>query len=83
MSKIKLDVPDSVPGAIEVSEDELADELSLLAAIKLYELRRLSSGAAADLAGIPRTQFLMKLGDYSVATFRFTSSDMEEEAEHA
>ena len=83
MSKIKLDVPASVPGAIEVDEDDLPAEISLLAAIKLYELRKLSSGAAAELAGIARTQFLMKLGEYSVATFRLSTSDMEEEAEHA
>jgi len=83
MTEIKFEIPDSVPGALELDGDGLSSELILLTAIKLYELRKLSSGAAADLAGITRTQFLAKLGDYSVATFRLTTSDIEEEAEHA
>jgi hypothetical protein len=40
--------------------------------VKLYELGRLSSGAAGTLAGIPRVVFLSKLADYGVPTFRFT-----------
>jgi predicted HTH domain antitoxin len=36
----------------------------ILAAVKLYELGRLSSGRAAELAGIPRVEFLLTLEDY-------------------
>jgi predicted HTH domain antitoxin len=45
--------------------------------VKLYELGRLSSGAAARLAGIPRTLFLSKLADYGVDTFRLTEDELE------
>jgi predicted HTH domain antitoxin len=53
--------------------------LRLAAAVKLYELGRLSSGAAATLAGIPRVVFLTKLADYGVETFRLTQQDLEQE----
>ncbi|MFQ4138968.1 UPF0175 family protein [Nodosilinea sp. PGN35] len=43
-------------------------EVRLAAAVKLFELGRLSSGAAAGLAGIPRTLFLAKLSGYGVNT---------------
>jgi predicted HTH domain antitoxin len=39
---------------LEVTPERYGLELRLAAAVKLYELGRLSSGAAAKLAGIPR-----------------------------
>jgi len=33
--------------------------------------------AAARLAGVPRTWFLAKLGDYSADTFHLTERDLE------
>jgi predicted HTH domain antitoxin len=45
--------------------------------MKLYEMGRLSSGAAARLAGVPRVVFLSKLADYGIDTFRYTDLDQE------
>ena len=80
MSKITLNVPDEALLALKVSPDQLGAELRLAAAIKLYELGRLSSGAAANLAGVPRALFLVKLADYGVDTFRLSQTDIEHEA---
>ena len=38
----------------------------MLAAVKLYELGRLSSGIAAELAGMSRVEFLLNLNHYRV-----------------
>ena len=51
---------------VEVPEGIFEQELRLLAAIKLYELGRLSSGRAAELAGMPRVEFLLALERYKV-----------------
>ena len=56
-----------------------AVEIRLVAAVKLYELGRLSSGAAARLAGIPRVLFLSKLADYGVDTFRLSVDELQRE----
>jgi predicted HTH domain antitoxin len=61
----------------------LAAELQLAAAIKLHEMGRLSSGAAAALAGIPRTVFLSKLAEYGVATFRMNLEELQEDLARA
>lgn len=45
------------------------DELRMLAAVKLFELKRLSSGTAARLAGITRVEFLQRLADYGSQVF--------------
>ncbi len=74
-----LVIPDEVLAALDMTLEEAADELRLVAAVKLYELGRLSSGAAAQLAGIPRTLFLCKLADYGVNTFRQTEAELKEE----
>jgi predicted HTH domain antitoxin len=57
----------------------MGSELRLAAAVKLYELGRISSGAAATLAGVPRTVFLTKLTDYGVDTFRLTEEELRQE----
>ncbi len=43
-----------------------------------YELGRLSSGRAAELAGIPRVEFLLSLGRYKVFAFEAELTDLEQ-----
>ncbi len=53
--------------------------MRLAAAVKLYELGRLSSGAAAALAGVPRVVFLSRLAEYGVDTFDLDEDDLRGE----
>ncbi len=80
MSEITLSIPDETLLALKVNPEQMGAELRLAAAIKLYELGRISSGAAAKLAGVPRTVFLMKLADYGVDTFRLTEQELQQES---
>ena len=79
MSEITLSIPDEALVALKVNSEQMGAELRLAAAIKLYELGRLSSGAAAKLAGVPRVVFLTKLADYGVETFRVTEEQLGRE----
>lgn len=79
MSQIILSIPDETLLALRLTPEQLGAELRLAAAIKMYELGRLSSGATARLAGIPRVVFLTKLADYGVDTFRLTQEQLERE----
>jgi predicted HTH domain antitoxin len=80
MSQITIEVPDEILLALKVSEAEAGSMLLMAAAAKLFEMQRLSSGAAARLAGLPRTLFLTLLADYGVDTFRLTEEDLRKEA---
>jgi predicted HTH domain antitoxin len=57
----------------------MVEEIRLAAAMKLYELSRLSSGAAAALAGVPRVLFLAKLADHGIPTFKMSAEDLAED----
>jgi predicted HTH domain antitoxin len=57
--QIAIDVPQKILLAEKTDEIGFSRELPILAAVKLYELGRLSSGRAAELAGMTRVEFLM------------------------
>ena len=55
--QITIDVPEKVLLAEKIDATMFAIELRTLAAVKLYELGRLSSGRAAELAECPGLNF--------------------------
>lgn len=83
MCDLTITIPDERLSALNVPPEQAADELRMLAAVKLYELGRLSSGAAAEFAGVPKPVFLERLGDYGVPTFRQTEAELREEMRNA
>lgn len=79
--QITLNIPEKVLLTEKADEATFARELRVLAAVKLYELGRLSSGRAAELAGMPRVEFLLALGRYKV--FPLEAELRELEGRHA
>ena len=53
------------------------------AAVKLYEMGRLSGGAAAHLAGLPKPVFMAELVDYGVPVFKLSDDEIARDAKNA
>lgn len=66
MNKRELSVRDEAIAASKETPEEFRARIPLAAAVKLYEVGRVSSDVAARIAGISRSAFLTKLGDHRV-----------------
>jgi hypothetical protein len=64
MKQLVVEYPEDLPGLLKLTEAQFAAEVRFLAAAKLFEMGRLSSGKAAAMAGLGRVEFLYKLGAY-------------------
>jgi predicted HTH domain antitoxin len=83
MKQAVISYPDGLPQSMKLSDPEFAAELAFLAAAKLYELGRLSSGKAAGLAGMPRVAFLHALARVGVPAINLRDEEVEAEIQAA
>ncbi len=79
MKAVTIPYPEGLPQTLKLSDTEFADEVRFLAAAKLYELGKISSGKAAKLAGMDRVSFLKKLGHYKMPAINIQAEEIEEE----
>jgi len=80
---IHVDYPENFPDALQTTPDAFEQEARMAMAVKLFEMNRLSSGMAAQLAGIDRVAFLLQLDQYGVAMLDMTSEELESDFANA
>ena len=77
------DYDDEVLHALCMTADEFREEARILIAVKLHEMGRLSTGAAAGFANVPKPLFLTRLAEYGVDTFEVSEEDLGNDVSNA
>ncbi len=76
MCEVTITIPDESLFALAETPEDAGAELRMLAAVKLFELKELSSGAAARLAGVSRIEFIKRLAQYGVPVFDLSEDEL-------
>jgi predicted HTH domain antitoxin len=79
VSTLSLDFPENFEQVVHLTRAELASQIRLMAALKMFELGKLSSGKAAELAGVNRVEFFELCGRYRVPVFNYAPEEIESE----
>ena len=80
---LKIEYPDTLPDATHKTQAEFEQDAKMAMAAKLYELKRLSSGQAAELVGLQRAEFIFRLKDYGVPLLDLSEEELLSDIKNA
>ncbi|MDL1961481.1 MAG: UPF0175 family protein [Deltaproteobacteria bacterium] len=77
--EIKMKYPSGFELAVHMTKEEMEHHIRLMAALKMFELGKVSSGKAAEFAGMSRVEFLETCGRYHVSVFNYPAEEIDQE----
>ena len=77
--QLLVEVPNHLPDAAQCTPQQFMQEAKLAMAVKLFEMKRLSSGMAASLIGISRVQFLSEIHRFGVPMIDLNESELAQD----
>jgi predicted HTH domain antitoxin len=80
---LTIEYPERLPDALQRTKKEFEDEAKMAMAVKLFEMKRLSSGMAAELAGVDRVTFLLNLHRYGAAMIDLSEEELASDLKNA
>ena len=83
MKTLEIPYPEDLLDETGETPGEFERKLRFLVAAKLYELGRVTSGRAADIAGMQRVPFLNELGRYRISVVNYSADELSREIEEA
>ena len=79
IEELKMKYPSGFEKAVQLTKDEIEQHIRLMAALKMFELGKISSGKAAELAGMSRIEFFEACGRYRISIFNYSPDELEQE----
>jgi len=83
MSAVRLEIPEETLISLKTDAESFGQDLKMLGAVKLFELGKLSSGRAAELAGMTRVEFLLALRHFKASPFQMTEEELRQDVFNA
>lgn len=85
MAQHELTIPysDDLLLSLKETPEEFEAEARLLLAVKLYEVGKVSTGTAAQLAGIGRVEFFFALGRFGLSPIGVEPEELEQDLVNA
>ena len=80
---ITIQYDDELLRDLNLSATQFEEKARLMLAAKLYEAGDLSTGAAAEFAGIPKPTFLTRMSEYGIETFDYPAEELERDVSNA
>jgi predicted HTH domain antitoxin len=77
MTSVTIQLPDELPSALHRSPTELQKDVRLAAAIDWYRQGLVSQGRAAEIAGIPRADFIEALAERKIEVVQIGPDELE------
>ena len=81
MRQVVVDYPDDLAEAAGLAPELMGGHLRLMAALKMSELGEVTSGKAAELAGMTRVEFLDTCARYRIPVFNYHDDEVAGELE--
>jgi predicted HTH domain antitoxin len=78
--ELTLRITEGALASLRKAPEDFGRELRLAAAVKWYELRLVSQGRAAEIAGLSRAEFIAALSRHGVTPFQAEEEEIAEEA---
>ena len=79
MTTVTVQLPDEVFALLRRSPGELAKDIRLAATIEWYRTGLISQGRAAEIAGVPRAEFISELAARKIDVFHVDIDELKEE----
>jgi predicted HTH domain antitoxin len=79
MKALQIEYPESWPAAAGSSAERFEGEARMALAMKLFEMGRLTSGQAAQLAGVSRMAFLFNCPQWNVPAVNWDAAELAAE----
>jgi predicted HTH domain antitoxin len=77
--QVSIDLPRGVLSALKQDPTGFVQEMRLAAAVKWYEMERVSQAKAAEIAGLSRAEFLSALAEFDVSPFQYQVDEVIQE----
>ena len=79
METLTVEIPETIRQALQRTPDEMARDMRLYTALMLFREGKLSSGAAAELAGVPQVLFFDLCAEHEIPVSQITPEELERE----